>query len=295
MKKISNFKKGFILLSLGLLCVSVIEIVGVLIYREGVGPVALLNIRAWIATLLFFLTLLTMKKGAFKIKKKDIIRLFFHSGILMVHLLLFWQALKVMNNIPTAIAIYLSFPFIIVIFSIIFLKEKFSKRRIISLTLGMIGALFIIKFLPNFTLAKTNLFGMGLMFSAAFFWASYLFVGKKLLTKYNPITILFYNFLLCLVGFGLIQSPAIAIGQLTPASIKYLLIIGIISTYLTYIFQYLGLSLMKASNMGIISLTKPLVSILLCFVILSQVLSFYQWIGAILIILGIYLLNKTND
>ena len=294
MKKISNFKKGFIAVMASFLAVSIIEIVGTLIFREGVSPITMLGLRAIIATLLFGLTVAISKKISFKIDKKDILRLLLHSSILVIHLLLFWYGLKAVAHIPTVLSFCITFPIWAAIISIIFLKEHFSINKFFSILLGGFGTLFVVGFLPALSFKYVNVAGISLISISAIAWAIFWIIGRKLAKKYNIFTILFYNFLFSAIAFTIIATPSTMISQLSVRVLWYIALVSIVSTYINYSLYAYGLKFIKLSTATIISLARPIVSVSLAFLILSQFLTFWQVVGTVLIVSGTYLLFREN-
>lgn len=286
------FVKGLVFVVLGLLAWSIIEIAGSLVYRGGANPLTLLVVRFLIACPLFFATLWLRGKDSLKVKKKDFKSLAFHSGILIFHLVTFWQGIKILAHVPTAVIIYISYPIWIVTIASLFLKERFDWRKIVSLVLGSFGVLFGMKFLPSLSLLNVNLAGGTLMLAAAIFWALYVLAGKSLLKEYDPFTVLFYNFVICLVVFLSLQNPVVIVREVTLNMFGYLMIMGVVSTYLAYLFYYLGLQYLKASDVGIIGFLKPFVTITLAYFILHQPITPLQALGSGLTMMGVYLVSR---
>ena len=274
---------------------STIEIAGIFVYRGGANPLTLLSIRYLIASILMFLTIFVINKKWFKIKIKDIKILLALGLVLLIHLLAFWQGIKILNHIPTAIGVYFTFPVWIVIFSAVFWREKFSKIKILSLILGLIGSLFVIGFLPQLTLVGINLIGVGLMFIAAISWAIYAMIGKNLFKRYNPLTILFYNFLFVFLGTLLLQSSATTLSQINAITLPNLIYMGIVCTWIAFMLFYNGINKLIPSTVGIISYIKPILSVILAFLILHQITNLWQGAGIILIIGSGYLIYKNNE
>jgi len=297
MKKLSKFNKGILSGFLAVLCFSMISTLGIKVYGAGVSPLGVLTFRAFSAGFLFFMVILLSKKISFKIAKEDIGKLVLHSSILAIHLILFWQGLKMLHQVSTTLALYFTFPLWVCLIAILFLKERMSKRKIVSLFMGMIGVLFTIQFLPSLSFAGINLVGVMLMLLAAIAWATCLILGQTLLKKYHLFTILFYNFLFCLVVFSLLQNPIITFNQITlsVSTMFYIAIMGIVSTFLSYLFLYYAVGRIRASNMSIINLSQPLISALIAFLVLSQIINWTQAIGMGLILISVYLLPKKDE
>jgi len=290
-----NFTIGILSVIGAQLCWATIEIAGTFVYRGGANSLTLLSVRYLIASVLMFFTILVIDKNWFKIRKEDIKILLALGLVLLVHLLAFWQGIKTLNHIPTAIGVYFIFPVWIMVFSAIFWKEIFGKRKILSLIFGLIGSLFVIGFLPQLALAGINLVGVGLMFLAAMCWAVYTMIGKGLFKRYNPFTILFYNFAFVFFATILLQNPVITLSQINATTLPNLVYMGIACTFIAFMLFYNGVNKLRPSTVGIISYTKPILSVILAFVILQQATSLMQGIGIGLIIFSGYLICKNND
>jgi len=276
------------------ICWATIEIAGTFVYRGGASPITLLSVRYLIASVLMFLTIIIFKKSWLKVQKQDIGILLLLGFVLLIHLLAFWQGIKTLNHIPTAISVYFTFPVWIVVFSAIFWKESFSKRKILSLILGLTGSLFIIGFLPQLALAGINFMGVGLMFIAAMCWAIYTMIGKSLFKKYNPFTILFYTFLFVLFGTMLLQNPATTLSQINATTLPNLIYMGIVCTFIAFMLFYNGVKKLIPSTVGIIAYIKPILGVILSFLILNQVINLTQGIGMGLILFSSYLIFKKD-
>ena len=292
--KVSKWRNNFLLGSLSVIgsqfCWSTIEIAGTFVYRGGANPLTLLSVRYLIASIIMFLTIFIINKNWFRVKKKDIKTISILGLILLVHLLAFWQGIKTLNHIPTAIGVYFTFPIWIVVLSAIFRKEKISKRKSLSLISGLIGSLFVIGFLPQLSASGVNIIGVGLMFISAICRAVYAMVGKNLFKKYNPITLLFYTFIFVLFGTLVLQNPTITLSQVNTVTFPNLVYMGLVCTYLAFILFYNGVKKLKSSTVGIVSYIKPILSVMLAFIILHQTTNLTQAIGIVLIVISGYLI-----
>jgi len=293
----TNYTKGLISGLGAVLCFSIISVLGIKVYGAGVSPLGVLSFRAFAAGILFFFTILLSKQISFKIEKKDIGRLILHSSILVTHLILFWQGLKMLQQVAIVHALYFTFPIWIFLMAALFLKEKINRKKVLSLILGITGVLFTLQILPSLSLFNLNLVGIGLMLLAAITWAICLLIGQELIKKYNLITILFYNFLFGLAVYCILQNPITTISQITATSsvLFYITIMGVVSTFLAYLFLFYAVKRIKASSMGIINLTQPFLSIFFAFIILRQITTLFQLVGVVLVVSSIYLLPKKDE
>jgi len=290
----NNKTKGYLSIIASVFCFAIIETTGTLIYKGGANPLTLLTIRFLLASLLFLATYFIFKRFSLKIKKEDIWKIVLSSGILVIHLMSFWWGLKTLNHIATSLAIFFTFPLWVMILSSLFLKEKFGRIRIASLGIGILGVLFAIKFLPQLSVSSMNVRGISFMLLAAISWAFYMIVKYELMKKYHWMTILFYNFAIASIAFLILQNPITTFNQLTPAIFGYIVLMAIVSTYIAYLLFHVAIKKIKASNTAIVNLLKPIFSIGLASLILSQKVNSIQIIGIILLLFSNYLLIKDN-
>jgi len=289
-----QFNKG-ILLGIGaVLCFSVITTFGVKVYQSGVSPLGLLTFRSLVAGFLVFLTILISKKISFRIEKKDWFRVFIHSFLLALFLILFWQGTKILTHIPTIYACYFTYPFWTMIIASIFLKEKFNKIKVVSLFLGIIGTFFALGFLPSLSLVNINLYGISLILLCAVIWGGDLLIGQQLFKKYHYLTILFYNFLISLIIFALFQNPVESFNEINLVALPYMIAIAFISTYLAWILFSNAIKCFGGVNWGLTNLLSPFANGLVAFLVLGQVVSYYQAFGITLSVCGVYILYKNK-
>jgi len=291
----SNLSKGILSMLVTILCWSGIEILGSLVYLGGGGPITLLQVRYVIATILFFLTIVFSKKLSFGLKKKELPLTILTGGLLAAHLLFFWLGLKNIVSIIAMMSIYFTYPALLAVFSSVFFKKKFTKRSKISLGLGSLGVAFTIGLLPYFNLGEVNVLGVVYLFLAVICWVFYLLFSQRKTPKHSPYTVLFYDFLIATGVFLLLQNPLVTLSELTPNILTYLLLMGVFSTYIAYLFLQKAIKYMGASSVGIMHLSKAAFSIALSYFILHQVAKPLQLFGVGLVLGSVLLLSRKKD
>lgn len=187
------------------------------------------------------------------------------------------------NQLPIwqGIALLMTSPLFVTIGSGIFLKEQIGKRRWIATALGFIGAMIILEpWSDNFNLIAL------LPLAAAFFWAGYSLMVKKLSRYDSPTTMVAYLFIL-ITPFNVL----IALTNLSPSGFSlpswsdfgFLILLG----FLTALAQ---LAVAKAYNLADASYIQPFDFIKLPLNVLAGWLVFNWvppgklWLGAAIII-----------
>jgi len=175
-------------------------------------------------------------------------------------------------------------PFIVLILAALFLNEKITKTKIITLIVGIVGIAIInpFRFGEN---ALGNYLALG---QAALYSVLIILMRKE--NREHKIGAIIWFFLfatLILLPFPFIYG----LGNLSGSVMWYVLGLGILSTGVTYLFHNLALEKIGAEISSIvIMISMPLAGIIGAFIILGEDLNVRVITGGvILIIAGIYL------
>lgn len=180
--------------------------------------------------------------------------------------------------------------FVVVPVSYFIFKEKIPKMFFPGAILAIIGVVVLIK--GKAEVAPSGYFGDFLAIVACIMYALFLLISYRVRDHIDSSTIMFVG------GFGgMIATlfPAIAIeGFQLPASFRdFLLILG-----LAICMQLIGHNLvaycqgkLSANLTCIIGLTQPVSVALLSWIVFREVLTLQEWIGIIIVIIGVYLVK----
>jgi len=129
---------------------------------------------------------LLLKKKLLKISKQAL-PLYIYRGIFTFVAVAIWFYILQFAPLTKLMAIGFSSTLFTTFLAIIFLKEYYDRYSLLSLAIGFIGALIIIR--PGFV--ETDIY-LALALISAFFWAMSLIATKKLSSAEHPIKISFY-------------------------------------------------------------------------------------------------------
>lgn len=278
------------------------------IFAKGVmpdylGPNAFIFLRVLITSILFFtLHRIFIRE---KVKREDLLRLaicgFF--GVAM-NQLFFFNGLEITSAINAGI-IMTSTPILVVILSFFILKEPITKMKAIGVLVGAIGAiaLTIAGRMPGFDSSLGDLF----IFINALSFGLYLVLVKPLMKKYNPLTVITYNFLfglLFILAYPSVLSEVVQTDFLSfPTEIVLkvgFIVIG--ATFFTYLLNIYALKHVSPSVSGSYIYTQPVLVIF--FTILFATIGWAEdYSGAItvekiiymlMIFSGVYLISRSS-
>lgn len=289
--KITNQTKGLITITISAFCFGTLGTLGVLLFKGGANPITILTGRFLIATLMLFFTLLIRDTKLFKVEKKDIKWFLLSGAILFAQLITFWYGFRIVKSVAIQYSLFFTYPIFAAIISGIFLKRKISKIVPVCIAIGSIGILLVLGIIPN-GVSVVPLAGVGLGLLTALIWALYYFSNQFLVQKYNSFTIIFYNFLFTFVACLFMQPALLTISEISLSVFWYLLALGLIATYGSYLFLQYALRFSGTVVSSIQNMILPVLGSLLAFIVLGQILTTLQALGAFLIVFNIYLLNK---
>lgn len=184
-------------------------------------------------------------------------------------------------------------PVLIIILSVLFLKEKISKNQVIGLILALLGVAFIItngdlSMFLSMAFEPIDLILLG----AVICWALYSVVGRVVLRKFSAIVSTTYA-----VGFGTLFLLPFAvvetsISDLTSSTFVVWLAIGHMSIFVTvvsFIMYYYGIQQIGAAKASIFINFMPISAVIMASVFLEEALTFPHLIGAMFVLSGVTL------
>ena len=270
------------------------------IMPDKIGPSAFVFIRLLFGGILFWLLKSFIKES---IKKKDFPRIilcgFFGAA---ANQLLFFNGLNLTSPIDASI-ILTATPVIVLVLSVILLKERMTSNKVIGITIGAIGAIVLI-WHSNSGEGTSSLLGNVLVFLNSSVYGLYLVIVKPLLKKYHSTTIISWVFLFgffFMLPFGI---PDIVNTNFSEFTLNTYLVVGfvvIFTTFFAYLFNIYALNYVSpAVNSSYIYL-QPAVSFIMVSLyayllnqrVYAQDINATKIVSCLLVILGVYLISKT--
>lgn len=262
------------------------------IYIEAFGFVLL---RVIGATLIFWTLSLFIKNE--KIKKEDWPRIFLCSFLgMFINKLAFFKGLELSTPINSSVLITVV-PILVFVFSAFFLKEKMRFLRVFGVISGFVGALVLILYSPSTSFNAPNIPLGNLMFVInSSTYGLYLIFVKKLVEKYNIITLFRWLFLIAIflnLPVGLLEFKNVEWSHLPFwDAILPMIYVVVGTTFLTYMFNAYALSKLKASTVSSFVYLQPIVGIIYAITTDNDSLTVLSVLGMILIFMGVYFVTK---
>ena len=264
---------------------------------QNVGPYSIAFLRFTIASVLLLLLTWKIEGKLPKLKKSQIIPVILLGIIgIFIYNVMFFKGLKIIEA-GRASLIIATCPIFITICSAIFLKEKINLVRGLGIVISVCGAIIVI--------SKGNLNrifegGLGLgefyIFCCVLSWVTYSLIGKNVMKNLSPLASVSYS---ATVGAIALSIPTFFEGlfqNITGQSVLDWLCIsylGVFGTVIGFVWYYQGVKRIGPMKAGLFINFVPISAILCAFFILREPITLSLAIGAVLVISGVYLTNRT--
>ena len=258
-----------------------------------ISPIALVFMRVMGAGLLFWIFSLFFKTQ--KVEKQDMKKMAWLAlfGV-VINQVFFIYGLSITTPINSSI-IMISNPIIVMIFTLILLKERITWIKVSGLTLALLGALMILSLRGNFELGSQTIAGdlMTLINSAS--WAAFVVLVKPIMMKYNTITAMRWMFLfgcLYIIPIGLVDTLHTDWAGFNLHAVFALSFVVVMTTFAAYFLNIFGLQELSPNTVSAYIYLQPFLASLFAILLGGDRLTPIKLISGILIILGLYLVTK---
>ena len=214
--------------------------------------------------------------------------IFLVSGIFFALDLICWHWSIKLTTVSKATFLSNLAPIVVIIFSLIFLKERFSKFFYLAALLSMVGMLMLLG--ESFKFNKSQFIGDLLGVLTAVWYGSYIVTISQLRKKYNSTSIMFLSgivtaIILFIVSILFEQS---LIPQ-TLFTITIIFLLGFICQFMGQSFITYSLAYLSASLSSLCLLIQPIAATVLAYFFFQEKLTTIQFFGSALILIGIYI------
>src|SRR3989344_228604 len=243
----------------------------IVLFRVTIGAVAT-----------FCFAALTKNKIS-KIKSKwFLINGFFYTGAILLYV----NSIYLGTPLSSAAFLFYTAPIFSIIFSHFMIKESIKRSTLLIIVMAFVAALFILK--PfNLSLSIGSLLALG----SGIFYGLNLVATRKLETKFDTYSVVFYSFFISLLF--LIPINAINFTIPSATSVMYIILLGIISTAVPVFLFTESMKKLKAYEASSVALLEPVVASLVGFFIFSEFLGITSIVGAVLILMSSLLIDKS--
>jgi drug/metabolite transporter (DMT)-like permease len=268
--------------------------------KIGLHDLSFVNLtimRFFVVSIVFITIILLQSKRFSKLQKQDVIPIFLLGiiGVMTYHLGLNYGEQFI--SAGAASLIIATIPILILIFSIIFLNEQINFKKIFGISLALCGVIVIsIWGTEDASIEIEYIYAALAVLLAAIMGAFYTISGKKLLKRYNGLSLTAYAMLFGSLGLIPFINKSLFDEVATMSTTSWIVIIflGVCSTVIGYAIWYVALKMKTASELSIYLYIIPVFSTVFSYFLFDDKITVLYVLGGILVIVGLIIVNTKN-
>ncbi|PLT28382.1 DMT family transporter [Peribacillus deserti] len=260
----------------------------------GLSAMDIVAVRSAAAFLILLLGELMFKPKELLIRPKDIY-LFIGTGILSM-VFFNWCYFTAMQMLGISLAVILLYtaPAFVLLLSSIFLKESFTKSKLLLIIGTLIGCTLVAG--ANIGTSDMSIAGIIIGLGSGLGYALYSIFGKLALKRYSSYTISLYTFFFASIPLVPLTTfwTDLPGGQMITFSI-YTAGLGAISTVLAYLLYTNGLKRMESSKASLLAAIEPVTAMFIGLFLFGEQVTLLQIAGSMIILLSVSALSVSQD
>ena len=234
--------------------------------------------------LIFLIVVIKKNKISFKAIKNNLFLLCLSGVFIGINWILLFESYQY-TSVATATLCYYMAPVFVIVASPFLFKEKITLKKVICVIVALVGMVIVSGIIETGFTGIGELKGILLGLGAAAFYASVIVLNKKIenVPIYDKTTVQLASAATVLVPYSIFVEDNSNV-EITPIVIIMLLVVGVVHTGFTYALYFGTIEKLNTQTVALFSYIDPIVAIILSAVILSEKMSIFGAIGAVLIL-----------
>ena len=259
----------------------------------GVIPIDLVQTRLLFAGLCLLMLGIIRKKGVPRLAVRDI-KHFAILGILGIFVVQFFLMYAV-SRVYVGVATFTqaTATLMLCVYSVLVLKERMTRGKLIALFLGFGGLIFVLQ--PSQIFGGQDLFDLGVLAAliSAVGKCFYILYGRLLQQKHDSMIMIGAAMLSAAVFALLFARPWRIIAQYggDHTLILYLVVYIFLCTAVPFALYFEGLRQVPVTVAGITNIIEPVGGAIMAFFLTGEKLGLFQFIGIAAILFGVFLVQ----
>ncbi|MGQ0714138.1 MAG: DMT family transporter [Gemmatimonadaceae bacterium] len=212
-----------------------------------------------------------------------------------VYYILFNLSLSYTTASQTAL-IQSSFPAVVAIMAVVWLRERVTRRRMTGIALAVIGVVLIVASTPTDATARDPLLGSTLAFASVLSWGAYTILAKRMATA-DPIavtaTISLIGMIL-LVPAVLVEGARISLSSIPASGWVPILYLGALASAASYLLYMRALREIDASLVGAFINLSPVIGVVAGVVVLGEAITGPSILGGVMVLAGVWMSSRQS-
>ncbi len=260
----------------------------------GFTSLQMTAVRGTVSFISMLLYVVIIDRKLFKIKLKDLMLYAFIGLTLFGTAFCYYSAMQ-MTSTATAVVLMYTAPIYVMLYSVLFFGERFSKIKLIALVLMLLGCCLVSGIISGL---KLNIPGILVGILTSFVYAAYNLLTKiSMQKKLEPVTVTLYSFMFMSMISLAVCNPISLIDNIAQKPILTIPLsvgLGIVTFVMPYFLFTWSMRHLSAGTASALSVVEPMAATLFSAVLFSEIPDIPSVIGIVLILGAVYLLSRTE-
>lgn len=251
-------------------------------------------VRAIVSFFCIFVYALIKNRSLLRVKP-IVLLLFLGIGASMFFTASCYYLSMQLTSVSTAVVLMCTAPIYVMVFSILFFKEKLTKLKLVSIVCMLSGCCLVSGIIGG---AKFNVIGIIIGVISGITNAAYNILTKISMQRdLAPISVTLYSFLFMSIISLFTLEPTnmvINVSRAPAITIPLLLGLGICTFVIPYFLYTIAMKDLEAGTASALSIVEPMAATLFSVVIFGETLNWSSIIGIVLILSAIFMIGKAE-
>lgn len=199
------------------------------------------------------------------------------------------------KRVPMSVAVVLVYtaPAIVMLISVLFFREKFTRIKQLCLGLITMGCIFVTGVFRG-GMGSLSAAGILLGLASGVCYAIYSITGSMLMKKYDVWTVTTYNFIFAFIAMCLMPGTQGALSRImmNKTLLLYCLYFSVICGTVSNVIYIKALEYIEASKASMITTIEPVMTSVIGILFFQEEVYFLKILGISLIIISVMMLNQ---
>jgi drug/metabolite transporter (DMT)-like permease len=286
--------RGYAMVVAAACCWGGMSILARLLLRDqSVGPLVLVAIRAYLATVTVFAAAAALRPACLRIERRHLwLTAVIGLAGFAANNFLYFEALH-LTNVATALLLQYQAPVLVALYSVLVQRQPLRGRIILALALALVGCSLVVRaYDPE--MLRPNLLGVMAGLGTACTFAFYILASRAALRSLDAWTLLAYGYFSASLFWSAVIPPWKILGYGFSLGVWItFLAIATVGTVLPFGLFIGGLKFLLPTQAGIVGMLEPVVAATAAFVVLGETLVPLQILGGGLVLAGVVMVQTT--
>ena len=251
-------------------------------------------VRGTVSFICMLIYVLAADRKKLKIKLKDFLLCAVIGATLLGTAFCYYSAMQ-MTSASTAVVLMYTAPIYVMLFSVLFFGEKFSKGKLLALIMMLRGCCLVSGIITGM---KFNVWGIIVGIITSFIYAAYNILTKaSMQKKIDPVTVTLYSFMFMSIFAIAICKPIDLMGNIIASplpTVPLCIGLGIITFVMPYFLFTWSMKHLPAGIASALSVVEPMAATIFSAVLFLEIPDVPSIIGIVLILAAVYLLGRSE-